>query len=74
MNDKYRKIALKSIKDAAYLQEDVMEEYDVAMPDQFIGQFAMALYQHRVQEWRKNVMEAEQQAAYPDNDGQRGRY
>lgn len=74
MNDKYRKIALKSIKDAAYLQEDVMEEYDVSVPDQMVGQFAMALYHHRVQEWRKNLAEAKQEAAYPDGDGQMGRY
>lgn len=76
MNDIHKRFAKRSMKDAMYVYEDVVEDYEVAMPPemagQMIGQFALAMYQHRVQRHRQKEMEAKQESQYPDTDPRMG--
>lgn len=69
MNDLYREYAKRSIKDAAWLSREVADDCGLVVPDEMVMQFAVMLYQHRVQEWKMKQAKAEQQSQYPDDPG-----
>jgi hypothetical protein len=74
VKDIHKTLAERSLVDAVYLSEDVQEEYGVAIPEDMVSQFALAMYQHRVQRHRMKEARAEQEQKFPAGSPDQGRY
>lgn len=73
MKDRYRTLMRRSFKDAFSVAQTVEEEYEITIPAEAYPSMALNLYQHRVQEYRKQVAEAEQASRFPNSDPGIGR-
>lgn len=69
MKDIYRELAKRSIADAGWLAHDVAADHDIMVSEEMASQFAIALYQHRVQELRHKYIEAQVDEQFPDGTG-----
>lgn len=66
MNDIYRELLRRSLRDTASVVEQVEREEDVDIGD--IGPMALSLYQYRVMSSERTHAEAKQKNRYPDDD------
>lgn len=70
MKDIYRELLRRSVEDAAAVAQDINEsDKEVAVGTDFVAPAALNLYQHRVQQWRKDWAEAEAAQMDPGTPG-----
>lgn len=74
MKDIYRELMRRSFEDAASIARTMEDESDIQVPAEAYPQMALHLYQHRVEQNRKAVMEAEIEAQEGEGTPDRGRY